>query len=88
MSDLFTPFTEDRITKLLASLNDGAKGREVFSLSDHVETRGLHILKAQNGKGEYWYNVLDSFGNCPTGFSANWRCFAHLFGELFEIQTP
>lgn len=81
---LFENLWQDKANKLLESLNEGRKGKEVFEAGEVVQVNDKIILTAFN-KEKQVYNILDEFGNLPKGFTMDWRNYSHLIHDYKNL---
>lgn len=77
--------------ELLALLNEGRKGKDVYEITNiSVTPVGGHhyaLVTAKNNKPtpDSVYNVLDENGKAPEGFSPNWKVFSLAFKDMTSL---
>jgi hypothetical protein len=69
---LFDNQWQPSANNLLALLNEGRKGKEIFYALDALRIKDKIVIIAKNAECSV-FNVLDMDGNTPAGESACWR---------------
>jgi len=72
-----------RANELLDCLNEGRKGKQIYVPAWTLQRSDLIILCAVNHEGEM-YNVIDSNGNTPKGYCADWRILYLIFHDIIN----
>lgn len=72
----------DSANTLLDSLNDGLKETEYYEPQYYFQQNEMIVLIAANKQKNMLFNIIDSKGKIPSGFSANWRTAIHIKQEL------
>lgn len=80
--NLFTEIQLQRAVSLLDSLNEDLKLKEQYQSLGVFTDKGLDVYICVNAEKDILFNVLDYDGNFPKDFSANWRTFEHIKGEM------
>lgn len=73
-----------KATLLLEAFNEGLKNAEKYLPSHYLQLNDLIVLMAENKQNDKVFNVIDTEGNTPKNFSANWRNAQHVREETIE----
>ena len=80
--NLFEEILKQKAVELLNSVNEtDNRKNKITELIIIKINANLYLLSAKI-KDSKVFNIVDSFGEIPNGFSANWRTFQHIKQEL------
>lgn len=72
----------DKANDLLDMLNEDFKESDKYLPQYHLQQNGIIVLIVANKNKDVLFNAIDSKGNIPEGFSANWRIAPHIKEEM------
>lgn len=81
-TSIFDEILNANANSLVDAINEGRKPKDRYKPHSYVQIGRYVVFSIKKGEN-ILFNCLDINGDVPSGFSACWRSYHHVFEELF-----